>query len=239
MLKAIENQLKTTNPRSLCRWIDAKGLLINNSSGDRQAGYGYAGGGMGKGYKLYAIADSSQGFIHWTIRPMNVNESKVARNLIEESEPCGYLVGDSAYDVNVLYDIAGSRSIKLVTAKRYKKSKGLGHRKHSPFRVEMRDRLGSKFIQSMLEKRVGIEHMFGLLCNLSFGLKPLLSWVRGLFRVENWVRAKLIFFSIWQQQFKEKQFDAISSLCRGVEQATPQSMLPSLKHNPNHPQAYA
>lgn len=204
LLKAIEEKLKNSNRRNICRWIDAKGLSINNISNDKQAGYGYAGGGFSKGYKLYAIADSKQGFVQWKVRPMNFSESKVACELIEETESQGYLVGDRAYDNNVLYDLAGSKSIKLIAPCRYRKAKGIGHRRHSPFRLEMLDRLESKFASDMIRSRVGIEHMFGHLCNLSFGLKPLPSWVRGLFRVENWIRAKLIFYGIWKRDFAPK-----------------------------------
>ncbi|MCD4831982.1 MAG: transposase [Anaerohalosphaeraceae bacterium] len=206
LLRNIEEKLKDTNQRNICRWIDAKGLLISNSSGDKQAGYGYAGGGMGKGYKLYAIADSRQGFVNWKIRPMNFSESKVARELVNEIEPQGYLIGDSAYDKNALYDLAGSKSIRLIARRYCRKARGIGHRKHSPYRLDMLKRLDSKFVDGLIRSRVGIEHMFGHLCNLSFGLKPLPSWVCGLFRVENWVRSKLIFYAIWKRDYAQKDF---------------------------------
>ena len=61
-------------------------------------------------------------------------------------------------------------------------------------------RMPTNFIQGLLKARVEIEHMFGYLTNISFGLKPLPNWVRGVFRVENWVRAKMIFFNIWRQE---------------------------------------
>jgi DDE family transposase len=200
LLKDVEKHTTQVNSRNLCRWIDAKGLLISNSSNDKQAGYGFAGGGMGKGYKLYAIADSQQGFVHWRIQSMNCKESMVARELINELEPEGYLVGDGAYDVNKLYDLADSRNIRLVAPKRIRNARGLGKRKHSFWRIEMLNRLPTNFIQGLLKARVEIEHMFGYLTNISFGLKPLPNWVRGLFRVENWVRAKMIFFNIWRQE---------------------------------------
>jgi hypothetical protein len=82
LLKKLETLWQQQVPRSFCRWIDAKGLLISNSSTDRQAGYGYAGGGKGKGYKFYAIADPNQSFINWTIRPMQHKECRVAESLL-------------------------------------------------------------------------------------------------------------------------------------------------------------
>jgi hypothetical protein len=203
LLCYIEKTLVGQLPRNVCRWIDAKGLQISNSSTDKQAGYGYAGGGMGKGYKLYAIADPRQGFVHWTIRPMNHKESKVARYLIRKLEPQGYLVGDGVYDVNRLYDLAAARAVKLVAPQRIRNASGLGHHKHSPYRIEMLSRLSSDFVRGLLRSRVGIEHMFGHLTNISCGLKPLPGWVRGLFRVENWVRAKIIFYQVWRQKIDQ------------------------------------
>jgi len=200
LLKSVEKRLHTATESSTCRWIDAKGLPINNCSTDKQAGYGYTGGGKGKGYKLYAIADQKQGFVNWKICPMLYRESRVAIKLITESEFQGYLVGDRAYDTNALYKLASTRSIKLIAPRFYTHAKSLERSKHSHLRLEMLERLKSKFIQNMLDYRVEIEHMFGQLSSLGFGLKPLPSWVRGLFRVENWVRGKIIFYNIWKQQ---------------------------------------
>jgi hypothetical protein len=198
LLCRIEMSLKNIKQRSVCRWIDAKGLLISNCSSDKQAGYGYAGGGMGKGYKLYAIADKNQGFVQWMVRPMHHNEGTVARELIRKLEPEGYLIGDSAYDKNVLYDIAASKSVKLIAPKKISKAKELGHRRHSIYRMENLERINSKFYQSLIDGRSHIERMFGHLTNFCCGLTPLPGWVRGLFRVTNWVRAKLILYQIWR-----------------------------------------
>jgi hypothetical protein len=200
LLRSIEKILIDQSPRNICRWIDAKGLRISNGSTDKQAGYGYAGGGMGKGYKIYAIADPQQGFVHWTVRPMNHKESKVARHLIRKLEPQGYLVGDGAYDANRLYDLAAARHVKLVAPQRIHNASGLAHRRHSPYRIEMFSRLSSNFVRGLLRSRVGIEHMFGHLTNIGCGLKPLPGWVRGLFRVVNWVRGKMIFYHIWKRE---------------------------------------
>jgi hypothetical protein len=199
LMQEVETAIIKTIPRSFCRWIDAKGLQISNSSGDKECGYGYAGGGMGKGYKFYAIADPRQGFVNWKLAPMHYKESRIASRLITNSEREGYLVGDKAYDANHLYDTAAAQSIKLITPQRI--TGKLGHRKHSMHRIEMLSRLHNPFISTMLSQRVGIEHLFGLWTNLWCGLKPLPSWVRGLARVENWIRAKLIIFNIWRQNY--------------------------------------
>jgi hypothetical protein len=164
-----------------------------------KAGFGHAAGCKGKGYKLYAIGDDKQGFVQWRTRPMNYSEEVVARELISETDSEGYLVGDSAYDKNSLYEIAGRKAIRFFAPRRYKNSKGLGHHKHSRYRLSALVRLETPFVQDMLEYRDNIERMFGQLTSFGCGLKPLPNWVRGLFRVENWVRGKMIFFQIWRQ----------------------------------------
>jgi len=199
LLKEAEKSLANTIGRKICRWIDAKPLTISGSTTDKQAGFGYAAGCKGKGYKLYAIGDDKQGFVQWRIRPMNYSEEVVARELISETDSEGYLVGDSAYDKNSLYETAGRKAIRLFAPRRYKNSKSLGHRKHSRYRLSSLVRLETPFVQDMLENRDNIERMFGQLTSFGCGLKPLPSWVRGLFRVENWVRGKMIFFQIWRQ----------------------------------------
>jgi len=199
LLREVENALINTLPRKICRWIDAKPLPISGSTTDKQARYGHAAGCMGKGYKLYAVGDDQQGLVQWRIYPMNYNEEVAARELISHIEPEGYLIGDGAYDKNSLYEIAGCKSIRHFAVKRYKKSKGIGHHRHSQYRLQALARLESDFVQRLIDYRDNIERMFAQLTNFACGLKPLPSWVRGLFRVENWVRAKMIFFQIWRQ----------------------------------------
>ncbi|MEN6383645.1 MAG: hypothetical protein ABFD79_00435, partial [Phycisphaerales bacterium] len=54
--------------------------------------------------------------------------------------------------------------------------------------------------QGLLISRDQIERMYGQLTNFGCGLSPLPNWVRTLFRVEMWVRAKLIFYQIWRTE---------------------------------------
>ena len=130
---------------------------------------------------------------------MSYNEEVAARELIRDVEPVGYLVGDSAYDKNSLYELAGQKSIVHFAHKRYKNSKGLGQRRHSKYRLKSLSRLQSPFVKNMLHYRDNIERMFSQLTSFACGLKPLPGWVRGLDRVENWLRAKMIIFQIWRQ----------------------------------------
>ena len=196
LLKRVEKFTTDVNPRSLCRWIDGKALRISNISTDPEAGYGYATGGKGKGYRLHAIADIRQGFVAWKVLAINHNESKIAPSLISDIDRGGYLIGDNAYERNHLYDIAASKAIQLFAPRR--RGTSLGHHRHSQYRLEALPRLETAFVNGLIKSRVGIERMFGQLTNFSCGLKPLPNWVRTLRRVEMWVRAKIIFFHLWR-----------------------------------------
>jgi hypothetical protein len=200
LLKEVEQTLIEMLPASLCRWVDAKPLPVSRISKDKQAGWGYACGAMAKGYKLYTIADPSQGFIKWSVRPMQHAEATVAQDLLKALDEEGYLVGDGAYDKNHLYEFAGNKSIQLLTPQRIKEARGFGHRKDNKYRVRAMRMKDTHFGQSLMASRDQIERMYGQLTNFGCGLSPLPNWVRTLFRVEMWVRAKLIFYQIWRTE---------------------------------------
>jgi len=202
LMREVEQDLINRCPVRLCRWIDAKALHIGRYSKDKEAGYGPADGSMGKGYKLYAIADQSQGFIVWTVKPMNHCESTVANGLIGQLQSEGYLVGDGAYDKNRLYEVAAKKSIQLIAPQRIRNADGLGHRRHSPHRLRALSLQKLPFGRSLIISRNTIERMFGQLTNLGCGLSPLPNWVRTRRRVEMWVRGKMIFYQIWRQRNK-------------------------------------
>lgn len=203
LLREIEQKLINKFPRSICRWIDGKPLPIGGTSKDKQAAFGYGASCIAKGYKLYAIADLNQGFVHWTIKPMNHSESKVASELIAAIEQGGYLVGDGEYDRNHLYDIAGRHNIQLVAPQRIRNARGLGHRRHSRHRLRCMELQQREFGESLIAARRSIERMFGNLVTFEGGLKPLPHWVRTLPRVELWVRGKMILYHLWRLQKHE------------------------------------
>lgn len=199
LIREVEKELINRYPPRICRWIDAKPLPISRNSKDKEAAYGYAEYGMGKGYKLHAIADESQGFVIWSVKSMNHCESNVADELIAQLDSEGYLIGDGAYDRNRLYDLACEKSVQLIALQRYRKAQGLGHRPHSPRRLRALSLLKTPMGQKLLASRNNIETMFAQLTNLGCGLSPLPNWVRTLFRVEMWVRGKMIFYQLWRQ----------------------------------------
>jgi hypothetical protein len=196
LLRAVEKALLDRGPASWCRFIDGKPLPISGHSKDPDAGYGRAAGGKATGYRFHGIYDEHQGFVAWRIRPMNVNESKVAHELVGELHDPGYLVGDNQFDSNSLYDLAGQRSVQLLVPRR-KNVQGLGHIRHSPFRLRAIDMLSRPFAQSLVHARRRIESVYSQWTSLAFGLAPLPNWVRRARRVENWIRAKLIFFAAY------------------------------------------
>jgi hypothetical protein len=200
LLKEVERALIKVFPPSLCRWIDAKALPVSRISKDKQARWGPACGSMAKGYKLYTIADSTQGFVIWTVRPMNQSEPIVAQELICSLNGEGYLIGDRAYDTNNLYEELSHKSIQLLTPQRRKNAKRFGHRRNSVHRIRAMNIKDTYFGRGLLDSRRQIERMYGQLTNFGCGLSPLPNWVRTLFRVEMWVRAKLIFYQIWRTE---------------------------------------
>jgi hypothetical protein len=203
LLVELERSLVNKFPRSTCRWIDGKPLPIGGCSKDKESAFGFGASCICKGYKLYAIADENQGFVQWKVLAMNHNEAKIAPDLIKELDEGGYLVGDTAYDNNKLYDLASKKSIQLVAPRR--RGKALGHRRHSPHRIRAMDILSRPFGQSLVIARRTIERMFGNLVTFAGGLKPLPHWVRTQYRVEMWVRAKMILYHLWRTlKYEEK-----------------------------------
>ena len=170
--------------------IDAKPLAISGISKDADAGYGRGAGGKQKGYKFYAVWGVGPLPMAWALASMNVSEKIMARSLIRDLPGEGYLLGDREYDVNALYDLAHEAGYQLLTPKR--KSKGLGHQRHSPYRlrgIELRQR---PFGRGISRYRGQIERDFGGLTSFGGGLICLPSWVRRFTRVRNWVHAKLL-----------------------------------------------
>lgn len=202
LMQQVEKETINQCPPRICRWIDSKPLPVSRSSKDKDAAYGHAEYGISKGYKLHAVADESQGFVAWAVRPMNHDEAIVANELITQLDGEGYLVGDGAYDKNRLYDMAGQKSIQFIAPQRIKNAKGIGHKRHSPYRLRALSLQKQYFGKELLQCRNNIETMFGQLTNLGCGLSPLPNWVRRQFRVEMWVRAKIIIYHIWRQKVR-------------------------------------
>ena len=179
--------------------IDGKSLPIGGSSGDPDAGYGRATGCKAKGYKLHAIVGKSGAIWAWDVHPINVDERTVARGLIRRAAINDVLLGDKNYDSNRLYDLAGRRGIQLLVNRRYGASRGLGHHRHSRWRlraVEALEHGRNDAPRRLLRRRDDIERVFGNLVSVAYGLGHLPAWARRTHRVRRWVQAKIIIFML-------------------------------------------
>ena len=116
------------------RMIDGKALGVSGVSKDPDAAYGRGAGGMQKGYKFHAVWASGPLPLAWALTPMNTSEKTVARRLIPSLPGSGYLLGDTEFDCNALYDLAHEADHELLAPKR-QKNRGLGHRRQSPYRL--------------------------------------------------------------------------------------------------------
>src|SRR5262249_34138590 len=139
------------------------------------------------GYKLHAAWGAAAVPLAWEVCPANVAEPKVARLLVSRLGGAGYLVGDSSFDSNPLFDQAGRRRHQLGAP-----PKRAGHRRHSPYRLRARELLARPFGRALYRSRSFVERCFGQLTSFGGGLGPLPSWVRRAHRVRRWVQAKLL-----------------------------------------------
>jgi hypothetical protein len=175
----------------LIRLIDGKPLAVSGVTKDADAGYGRGAGGMQKGYKLYAVWGTGPLPLAWGLAAMNKSEKTMARQLIPGLPGGGYLLGDSEYDCNALYDLAHESGYQLLAPKRQKQH-GLGHRRQSPYRLRSIELMTTRFGKSVYRFRRQIERDFGNLTSFGGGLTCLPPWVRRFTRVRNWVNAKLL-----------------------------------------------
>lgn len=174
--------------------LDGKPLYVAKHSADDDATFGYGAGGLHKGYKLHAIWGGGAMPLAWSVCPMNVSEVTEAQTLIPQLCNEGYLLADSNYDCNVLYDLANKHGQQLI-AQRQRSGAGLGHHRHSPYRLRslhLLEKAPSPFGRELYSKRRSIERDFGNLVSFGGGLQCLPSWVRTLPRVRLFVHAKLI-----------------------------------------------
>jgi hypothetical protein len=177
----------------LVRIIDGKALAVSNVSKDPDTGYGRGAGGNQKGYKLHAVWDTGPMPMAWGLAPMNVSEKSMARHLIPTLRGGGYLLADSQYDANPLYDLAAEAGFQFVAKKTKDRGRGgLGHRRQSPGRLRSIELLTTAFGRALSHQRNMIECCFGAWVSLGGGLGPLPAWVRRFSRVRNRVQAKFL-----------------------------------------------
>ncbi len=177
----------------LVQIIDGKALAVSGVSKDPDTGYGRGAGGNQKGYKLHAVWGAGPMPIAWGLASMNTSEKTMAGSLIPTLPGGGYLLADSQYDANHLYDLARENGFQLVAEKTKDRGRGgLGHRRQSPGRLRSIELLTTGFGRALYEQRNAIERRFGAWVSLGGGLGPLPAWVRRFSRVRNWLQAKIL-----------------------------------------------
>ena len=150
-------------------------MTISGCSKDRQAGYGRAAGGKGKGYKIHAIIGFDGTIAQWGVAPMNKDERVMGERLVKRAPPevAGYLVADGNYDSNPLHKICEARgNLQLVTPRRYGPGKGTGHRKQTAGRLRSMAIVESPFPafgDQLRLDRSEIERQYGNLTNWGGG----------------------------------------------------------------------
>jgi hypothetical protein len=173
--------------------LDGKPLAVSPISHDRDAAWGRGARGMQKGYKLHAVWNGGPLFTTWALTPMHCSEKTVARGLLQSMWGGGYLLADSSYDANYLYEDAAQAGFQLVAKKTPSRGRGgLGHRRNSPSRLRSIELLKTRFGAALYRQRGTIERQFGTLVSTGGILGPLPAWVRHFHRVRHWVQAKLI-----------------------------------------------
>src|SRR5262249_51337786 len=90
------------DPRVIAR-IDGEPLPIGGPGHDPEARCGRGAGVWARGYKLYAVWGGRAVPEAYRVSPMNVNEDKVADEMIPESAGGGYLLGDGEYDAHGVF----------------------------------------------------------------------------------------------------------------------------------------
>jgi transposase len=171
--------------------MDGRGFRVGPYTTDPDARNGYSSGGYARGYRLHALADENGRFVQIRVTPMNVNEKRVARELIDQARPRGVVLADQGYESGGLYDYAKERGTQLLTP--LFKNAGGGHRPQSPARL-LAKRIWANGGERLYKRRDAIERFFGQLSAFGGGLSPLPAWVRRLERVERWITAKVIIY---------------------------------------------
>lgn len=190
------------------RRLDGTALTVATHSKDPDARWGRATGQNGKGYKIHALRSVGPMPEQWCLTPLDVDERVVARRFVRRLRGAGYLLCDSLYDGSLLHDLAcGANHHLLVPRRRSKRGGGLGHRYQSPRRLASIALLetpatlpGGALVRaacsgygpSVHARRVEIERDFGNSRSFGGGLTALPAWVRRIWRVRNWVYAKLL-----------------------------------------------
>jgi hypothetical protein len=203
LLAALHESLTSPQQqRTPVKVMDSKPLPVGGHSAAKDARWGHGGRSQCKGYKLHAIYGNDAVPIAWEVVPMNASEQRVAKRLLRHLRGGGYVLADSVYDINALYEIAAEMNHQLLSWRKRPYSE-VGHRDHSRHRlrgIEMLESDVSDFGRGIYQLRTSIERRFSQLCTPAGGLGPLPAWVRTLRRVRMWVSVKLLISAVRRRE---------------------------------------
>jgi hypothetical protein len=195
-LKRMHQRLNGKANPSLLKIVDGKPLELPNHTTDHDAAWGRGVSRNAVGYKLHAICSGNPLPDAFAVTALDVCEKQMAHRMIKRVKGCGYLLGNGHYDASWLYDVCKYHDHVLVSP-RAKPGAGIGHHYQSPQRlrsIQLLEPPGdlNEFGLSLYRNRTGIERQFSQLTCFGGGLAGLPSWVRRIWRVRNWVWAKLL-----------------------------------------------
>jgi hypothetical protein len=193
LLERWQRRLRGELGDSEVKLIDGRGLRIGGCGKDPDAGFGYSAGVLARGYKLHWIIDCFSGAVDgWLVAPMNYAEQSAAKQLIAHLPPhTRWVLGDNSYDRNELYQQAAQQHVQWLAMPR-RDAAGLGHHRHSDWRLRVQPWLRSRRGQRTMKRRIVIEQVNGRLGCCSVGLNHLPHHARRLHRVTLWIALKLL-----------------------------------------------
>lgn len=195
-LQAMLPRLNGKARSGLIKILDGKPLELPNHTRDPDARWGRGVSRLSIGYKLHLISSGNPVPDAFVITPLNVCEKQMAARMIKRVNGGGYLLADGHYDASWLYDLCRYHNHLLVSP-RSKPGTSPGHHYQSPQRlrsIELLEPPGglNPFGPSLYDHRTSVERDFSQLTCFGAGLGPLPSWIRRIWRVRNWVWAKLL-----------------------------------------------
>ena len=185
-------------PMRLTKWMDGKALAVAAHSKDRDARWGRGAGQKSNGYKLHWIGSGLPMPEQWALTPLDVDERVAARRMLKRLGGGGYVLRDGMYDASDLHDRAAAAGDgHRMVGPRRRPGTGLGHRYQSPHRLRGIDMIEppagvNPFGPDLYRRRTQAERDFGNLVGFGGGLQCLPPWARRIWRVRNWVHAKLL-----------------------------------------------
>jgi hypothetical protein len=195
-LQAMLPRLNGKAQSRLLKIVDGKPLELANHTTDPDARWGRGVSRLSIGYKLHMICSGNPVPDAFAITSLDICEKQMAARMIKRVKGSGYLLGDGHYDASWLYDFCKHHNHLLVSP-RARPGAGMGHHYQSPQRLRSIELLEApamlnEFGRSLYRNRTGIEREFSQITCFGGGLGPLPSWVRRIWRVRNWVWAKLL-----------------------------------------------